>query len=287
MTEELSVLVFITLAAAIVNGALGHGFSSITVPVALLFYTSRILNPALVLLEVCINTSIVLMSRSSLPGVGKRVVPIVLGLVPGIVVGSLLLPRVNAEWLKLFVYALLLPLILLQAGGIRKPVRLTPTVGAPFGTSLGILYSLTTISGPPLALLFNGQGLAKHDFRAAIGLIRVAESTLTAIAYYHLGLYTAPSLQVLAWIAPSVAVGLPIGALLIQRLDAEVFRRLCMSFDAWIVGFGLSKVLVTLGLVLSPWAYLVWTLVVILDLALLTAFFGGRRLAPSLNAIQE
>jgi len=287
MTEELSVLVFITLAAAIVNGALGHGFSSITVPVALLFYTSRILNPALVLLEVCINTSIVLMSRSSLPGVGKRVVPIVLGLVPGIVVGSLLLPRVNAEWLKLFVYALLLPLILLQAGGIRKPVRLTPTVGAPFGTSLGILYSLTTISGPPLALLFNGQGLAKHDFRAAIGLIRVAESTLTAIAYYHLELYTAPSLPLLAWIAPSVAVGLPIGALLIRRLDAEVFRRLCMSFDAWIVGFGLSKVLVTLGLVLSPWAYLVWTLVVILDLALLTVFFGGRRLAPSLSPIQE
>ena len=60
-----------------------------------------------------------------------------------------------------------------------------------------------------------------------------------------------------------------------------------MSFDAWIVGFGLSKVLVTLGLVLSPWAYLVWTLVVILDLALLTAFFGGRRLAPSLSPIQE
>ena len=287
MTEELSVLVLITLAAAVVNGALGHGFSSLTVPVALLFYTSRILNPALVLLEVAINTAIVLMSRSSLPGVGKRVVPIVLGLVPGIVLGSLLLPRINAEWLKLFVYALLLPLILLQAGGIRKPVRLTPTVGAPFGTSLGILYSLTTISGPPLALLFNGQGLAKRDFRAAIGLIRVAESTLTAIAYYHLGLYTAPSLQVLAWIAPSVAVGLPIGALLIQRLDAEVFRRLCMSFDAWIVGFGLSKVLVTLGLVLSPWAYLVWTLVVILDLALLTAFFGGRRLAPSLSPIQE
>jgi len=287
MAEELSVLVLITLAAAVVNGALGHGFSSITVPVALLFYTSRILNPALVLLEVCINTSIVLMSRSSLPAVGKRVVPIVLGLVPGIVVGSLLLPRVNAEWLKLFVYALLLPLILLQAAGIRKPVTLTPAVGAPFGTSLGILYSLTTISGPPLALLFNGQGLAKRDFRAAIGLIRVAESTLTAVAYYHLDLYTAPSLQLLTWIAPSVAVGLPVGALLIRRLDAEVFRRLCMSFDAWIVGFGLSKVLVTLGLVLSPWAYLVWTLVVILDLALLTVFFGGRRLAPSLSPIQE
>lgn len=39
------VLVLITFIAATVNGALGYGFSSITVPVALLFYTNRILNP--------------------------------------------------------------------------------------------------------------------------------------------------------------------------------------------------------------------------------------------------
>ena len=45
------VLVLITFVAATVNGALGYGFSSITVPVALLFYTNRILNPALVLVE--------------------------------------------------------------------------------------------------------------------------------------------------------------------------------------------------------------------------------------------
>ena len=45
-------LVVITLLAATVNGALGYGFSSITVPVALLFYANRVLNPALVWLEV-------------------------------------------------------------------------------------------------------------------------------------------------------------------------------------------------------------------------------------------
>ena len=49
------VLVLITFVAATVNGALGYGFSSITVPIALLFYTNRILNPALVLVELVIN----------------------------------------------------------------------------------------------------------------------------------------------------------------------------------------------------------------------------------------
>ena len=36
------VLIAITFFAAIVNGALGYGFSSLTVPVALLFYTNRV-----------------------------------------------------------------------------------------------------------------------------------------------------------------------------------------------------------------------------------------------------
>ena len=283
MTDAGIVLVLIASVAAIVNGALGHGFSSITVPVALLVYTNRVLNPALVLVEVCINSYVLLMSRASLGAVWKRLVPIVLGLFPGIVLGALLLSTVNPEWLKLFVYTSLLPLILLQAAGVRRPVRLTPALGAPFGTGLGILYSLTTISGPPLALLFNNQGLVKQEFRAALGMIRVAESTLTALAYYHLGLFTAPSLRLLPWIVPSVAVGVPIGAVLIRRLDAEVFRRICMSFDAWIVGFGLSKVLASVGLVVSPGAYLVLAVVVVADTALLTTFFSGRRLARSFS----
>ena len=39
-------LVVITLLAAFVNGALGYGFSSLTVPVGLLFFANRVLNPA-------------------------------------------------------------------------------------------------------------------------------------------------------------------------------------------------------------------------------------------------
>jgi len=51
------ILGLITLVAAVVNGALGYGFSSITVPLALLFLTSRVLNPALVLVEMGITST--------------------------------------------------------------------------------------------------------------------------------------------------------------------------------------------------------------------------------------
>jgi len=144
-----------------------------------------------------------------------------------------------------------------------------------------VLYSVTTISGPPLAILFNNQGLVKNEFRAGLALVRVAESTVTAVVYYHLGLFIAESQSLLLAFIPSVVVGIPLGAFVISRLDAETFRRICMSFDAWIVAFGLSRVLIELDLVASPWAYGVLVATIFIDVCLLYNFFTARRSTPA------
>jgi uncharacterized protein len=272
-------LVAIAFLAAFVNGALGYGFSSLTVPVGLVFFANRVLNPALVLIEVCINLYVLVINWSGVRAVWRRVVPIIAGLLPGVALGSYLLAALHPDWLKLATYCLLLPLILLQAAGVRRPIRAERLVGVPFGAGLGFLYSVTTISGPPLALLFNNQGLVKQEFRAGLALIRVAESCLTAFAYYQLGLFTAEAIHVGSWIVPSVLVGIPLGAYAIRRLDAETFRRICMSFDVWVVGFGLSRALMGLKLVQSLAAYGALAAAVLLDLFLLFAFFRSRRVA--------
>jgi len=266
-------LVTITLVGATVNGALGYGFSSTTVPVALLFFTNRILNPALVLVEVVINIYVVLINWRSIPNVWKKVLPVLLGLAPGVILGSLLLFWINPGWLKLVTFVIILPLILLQAAGIRRPIRSIWKFGIPFGTGVGVLYSVTTISGPLLAVKFNNQGFVKQDFRAAIGLIRISLSSLTAFTYYQIGLFSAESLQLLPYIVPSVLIGIPIGAFLIRQMDPETFRRLCMSADVWFVGFGLSRVLIDLSLLTNPLAYSVLLMVVIIDLYLLYQYF--------------
>src|SRR5262245_41986884 len=168
--------------------------------------------------------------------------------------------------------SLFYPLILIQAAGLRRPIRSTWLVGLPFGGALGILYSVTTISGPPLAILFNNQGLVKNEFRAGLALVRVVESSVTAIVYFKLGLFIAESANILLVLIPSVVVGIPLGAYVIRRLDAETFRRICMSFDAWVVGFGLSRVLIELNLMESPWAYSVMAVTILIDLYLLYFF---------------
>ncbi len=273
---DTTVLVLITFIAATVNGALGYGFSSITVPVALLFYTNRILNPALVLIELVINGYVLFMNRNSIPNIWRRVAPILIGLVAGIGIGSYILFLVQPAWIKFVTYFFLLPLILLQAAGIRRPIQAEKAIVIPFGMGIGTLYSVTTISGPPLALLFNNQGYAKQDFRAALGVIRVAESSLTAIAYGFIGFYSAGSMDIIPYIVPSVIVGIPLGTYLIRLMDPETFRRICMAFDGLVVGFGLSRVLVELNLATAVTTYSILSIVVLANGYLLFRFFRDR-----------
>jgi len=273
------VLAGIALFAAFINGALGYGFSSLTVPLALVFYTNRILNPAVVLIEVLLNLYVLSINLNGVPAVWKRVFPILIGLLPGIAVGAFVLASLQPGWIKFGTYTVILPLILVQAAGWRRPIRSTWLIGLPFGTALGILYSVTTISGPPLAILFNNQGLVKSEFRAGLALVRVAESSVTAIVYYELGLFIAESQNILLVFVPSVVLGVPLGAYIIRRLDAETFRRVCMSFDAWVVGFGFSRVLIDLNLMESPWAYGVLAVTILIDTYLLYVFFTVQKTA--------
>ena len=187
----------------------------------------------------------------------------------------------NADWLRFATYATLLPLILLQAAGYRRPIRSERSVGLVFGGGLGVLYSVTTISGPPLAVMLNNQGLARKDFRAALGFVRLAESSMTAVAYGYAGLYSATSLALIPWIVPSIVIGVPLGAFIIRRAPVETFRRVCLSFDAWIVAFGLSRLLNELQLVDSRAAYLVLAVVALFDIWLYRFFTDPALAAPT------
>ena len=275
-TDTVLLIALTSLLAATINGALGYGYSSITVPIALLMVSSRILNPSLVIVEVVVNVYALFLARRHARAVWKQVAPIAVGILPGVALGSLVLASISADWAKLVTYGALLPLILIQAAGLRWPIRRTRAVGVPFGAGVGVLYSMTTISGPPLALYFNNQGMAKDEFRVALALTRTIESSTTLIAYAALGVLTRDSVALVPWLAPGVMLGLPLGFYLIRRLEPETFRRICMSFDAWLVGFGLSRVVDRLELLPSVWAFQLLTVTAFIDVVLLKRFFQRR-----------
>lgn len=274
-TTELLILALTSLGAATVNGAIGYGYSSISVPIALLVVAGRVLNPALVIVEVAINLYALWWNAGGARGVLHRIKPLAIGLVPGVLVGAFLLDYIAASSAKLTAYLVLLPLILIQASGRRWPIRRERAAAVPLGAGVGLLYGLTTISGPPLALFWNNQGLAKDEFKFALAVVRTIESVCALIAYSALGLVTKDSMGILPWIVPGVLIGFPVGHWLIRKVGAETFRRVCMSVDAYLVSFGLARVLIGFG-VAPVVAYQLVVATMILDGGLLWSFFIRR-----------
>ncbi|HUI01132.1 MAG TPA: sulfite exporter TauE/SafE family protein [Nitrososphaerales archaeon] len=279
LTLGLDVLVplaLLSLAASFVNGGLGYGYSSLSTPLALLVLVNKVINPVYVLTEASMNTVMLGFSgRAGIRATFRRVLPIVAALVPGIIVGSLALSKLSPTWVKLVVYGTILPLILLQAAGVRRAIKSETTAGVPLGLGIGLLYSITTISGPPIALFWNNQGLPQREFKAAVAQVRIAESYLTCASYYLLGLFTASTVQIFTWVAPPVVLGIPLGIFVVRRVNIETFRRICMSFDSLVVGYGLATVLgILFGLLL--FGYYILLAVIAINAVLLYRFFSGR-----------
>ena len=269
-------LLLIALAAAVVNGAIGYGFSTLVVPVALMLYPTSVLNPGIVLAEIVLNLLSLFLNRRAVPKVWHRVLPMMVASLPGIVLGVTILKHTSPNTLRFGTYLVLLPLVLLQAAGLRRPLPKKSRAELPMGFGIGLLYSCTTISGPPLGLLFNNQGLAQDEFRAALSLFRVTESLATAIAYGTMSVYTPESFGLSMHILPCIIIGIPLGRLMVSTIEPEVFRRVCMAADAWLISFGLSRLLSASHTAWSRIAYAPMFIVVILDAFILYRYFRAR-----------
>jgi hypothetical protein len=104
--------------------------------------------------------------------------------------------------------------------------------------------------------------------------VRLAESSMTAVAYLYAGLYSVQSFQLIPLMLPSILIGVPIGAFIIHHVRPETFRRVCMSFDAWVVAFGISTLLRLLDIVPGRSAYLVLAGVIVIDAVMMYRFFS-------------
>ena len=277
-------LILLALGAAIVNGMVGYGFSSIVTPIALIWMTSRVLNPALVLVELGVNLALLVRERRHIPATFPRAAPLMAGLLPGVLVGTLALSFIAPSSVKIVVYLTLLPLIVLQLVGFRRTIEKERPVGAVLGTGIGFLYSLTTISGPPLALFWRNQGTSKGEFRCAMAQVRVAEASLTSTVYLAFGLFTTTSMAYIPLLLLPVLIGVPIGTLLLRSVSRDFFSRLVMAADALFVSFGLTNVLSQLKVVSPMEGLLIFVLAAIAVVSV--AYWAIRRL-PTLQVAPE
>jgi uncharacterized protein len=245
-------LAIVAFGASLINGAIGYGFSSIVTPIALLWYSNKILNPAVVSVELIVNVALLYRERAFIAATRTRALPVVTTLLPGVVLGTIGLSYLAVNDVKAIVYLMLLPMVVVQLLGLRRPFSNERRTGSAIGPGIGFLYALTTISGPPLAVFFRNQGLSKNEFRCTLAQVRVAESSLTLTTYFLFteflgaGLTSVPSLSLVPFLLIPVLIGVPLGTWVVGRVSRDAFTRLVMAMDGLVVSFGLTQVIVKL-----------------------------------------
>lgn len=235
------------LAASVPVGAFGYGFSTLAVPLLLFWRSNREVVPLVNFVEVFQNFLLLLGSREEVGRVWGAVWPLLVGLGPGVALGVYVLLFVDVVLLKFFTYLVLVPLVLLQLADFRRPLAGGRWAGFFVGVGAGVLYASTTISGPLLAVLFSNNGLVRGEFRAAMAIVRSAESLAAFIGYVSSGLFAPWVVYAAAVAAPFVVLGLVLGKLIASFLDAVWFRRALLEFDLLLVGWGLSGASAALG----------------------------------------
>lgn len=286
-------LAFTALLAAGVNGAVGYGFSSILTPIALFWYSNKVLNPAIVLVEVVVNALLVFRERRAVRATFARARPVMATLAPGVLLGTIGLTYLAVNDVKLIVYVVLLPLAALQLLGLKRPIQDERRGGWAVGAGVGFLYALTTISGPPLAVFLRNQSVSKEEFRSTIAQIRLAESALTLGAYvvftsfFHAGLVSAPSLGLLPFLLIPVAIGVPLGAFAVRSIPRELFARAVMCVDGVLVAYGVVRTSELLGWTNPTSAALLlvglWGVVALLSFWSIRPFLRARGQPPGLH----
>lgn len=239
----------VVLAASVLGGVTGFGFSLVCTPL-LLLAGFPLADVVVVNLTISGVTRVATGVRLRKFVNRRRTSWLVVGCVPGLFIGFLVRDAVHDAVLKVVagVVAVLVAAFLL----LRPPAPLPADAGPPprrysgiAGLLGGFLGITTSLNGPPPVILLSRQGAEPREFIADMAVYFVVGNALAllliqaggGLALDRLGLLLA------CWL-PGAVLGNTLGLTYGSRLPAELFRLLTLGL---VVVAGLATVLTTLA----------------------------------------
>jgi uncharacterized membrane protein YfcA len=218
-------------AAALVQGTIGFGFAILSVPVMALADPQLAPVPQL-LLVAPLTISMWWRERSDTDwrGIGW----VLLGRLPGAGIGVLALKLANAQTLQLLVAGCVLAGVCALASGRELPR--TPATQLAAGMTSAIFAVISSIGGPPLALLYRDAHAAA--LRASLATIFSIGVVVTIAARLLAGAIVLRDLQLALWLSPALLLGFAVSRLAIRRLGPQASLRKPVLVVSALAGVG-------------------------------------------------
>ena len=215
---------------ALVQGSIGFGLNLIAVP-AIAVHQPAALPAAAIILALPMTLGSALREHTQIDRVA--VLWTTLGRLPGVVLGAWIVSRLSPEALSLVIGGSILFAVVMSVTSLSISIDRSSQAAAGFLG--GLMGTASSIGGPPMALLYQGE--PGPTVRATLGAAFLVGSGLSLAALGVAGEVEPFHWRFGAAMVPAVLLGLFASRFFHARLDAGWLRPCVLGFSA-LAGFG-------------------------------------------------
>lgn len=219
--------VFIILLAAFVRSVSGFGFALLATPLLTLVIGVKSAVVIVVILSVFGSLLLSFYMRRHVDV--KRAAFITCAAIPGVLLGAYLLSRLDQSVVKLAIAILIIIFSILLQLGYSYRLRREVLACGIVGFSSGTLLTSTSLGGPPVVLFLLNQGLTKEKFVGTVAASHLLAGVAGIITISSLGMIDIALLIKVSILLPGLFLGSYIGAKLLPRIDALLFKKIALS----------------------------------------------------------
>ncbi len=243
MLDSYVAVATISLLAGLVQGLTGFGSALVAMPLFLLFLDAKTAVPLSILNGLIITTYLSLELRRHLDW--AKIFPLLLGCLPGIVVGVYFLKRAENSWIKILLGILLIGY---SSFSLRfRPRAIKMPCFSPYiaGFATGAIGGAFSAGGPPVIIYTMLTGWPKDVIKATLSGLFFFTGLLIACAHWLSGLTNALVLRYFLVSALPIIIGVWFGSHIYSRTSQDAYVRIILFL---LIGMGILMVLSTLNL---------------------------------------
>lgn len=216
----------IFLSAGFLQGVTGFGSALIAMPLLSYVIDIKAAVPVCTLCGVLINVIMTHKLRASFDR--AKIIPLVIGSVPGAIFGTLLLKEVNGDYIRIFLGLL----VTLFAGYslIAKPVRVAISDKWAYlsGFLTGAISASVSAGGPPTIIYSSLKGWDKDTFKSTLVSFFLVAAGMSAAGHLLSGLTTFYVMKLFLVSLLPVIAGTYLGNAVSRYISEQFYRRIVM-----------------------------------------------------------
>ncbi len=210
--------------AGFIQGMSGFGSALVALPLLTLMLDIKDAIPLCVLVSLVITIHMALGLKKHFHR--KKIQPLVIGAIPGVIAGSTLLKMVPSHIIRISLGSFLICYAMYNL--VFSPVskRLSNKWGYLAGFLSGSIGAAFSAGGPPAIIYASINSWSKDEIKATLTGFFLFNSVIVAIAHAVSGLTTMPLVLDFLFAVPFVIVGTKIGTFCYSHIQQEVYLKI-------------------------------------------------------------